>query len=130
MSKNKNRLRLLVSLQIRTEEISPLKIDHVLHTCSWAYVADAFKRPGDYPMANAEQEKKEELEEEEQRAGRKLDFVVVRYQSAGGKKTIKLKDKDQDKKAAASKDKDKEAEAGQGKEEQPSDDQNKQPNVK
>ena len=46
-------------------------------------------------------------EEEERRAEGKINFVVIRYLSGGGKKMAKLKDKDQGKKPKDEKDKQK-----------------------
>ena len=49
-----------MSPQIRAEEINPLKIDHVLETCSWSYIAEAVKEPGDYAMVDYEKERQEQ----------------------------------------------------------------------
>lgn len=91
---NNSKLLLKISPQIRDEEINPLNINHLLQTCSWAYIAEAVKRPCDYSMVNYEKVIKEKLEEEERMAERKLNFAVVRYLSGGGKKMAKVKDRD------------------------------------
>lgn len=65
-----------------------------MSTCSWAYVAESIRDQTDFQMLDYKEHHQQQIQDQINSQTRKLDFVVVRYLSGGGKKMAKVKDRD------------------------------------